>query len=62
MNMFKKLANLFATTKGRVMNKETMLATTKGMAEMIYADGVVEDSELEAAWKVFKRNPKLAVF
>ncbi len=62
MAMFKKVSDFFTTTAGRAMNKSTMLATTYGMAEMIYADGVVDDDELAQAWKIFDRNPKLAVF
>lgn len=52
----------FTNTAGRAMNKNTMIATSKGFAEMIYADGVVEDAELKAAYDIFKRNPKLSVF
>lgn len=60
--MFANLKAFFTNTAGRVMNKTTMVATARGMAEMIYADGVVEDAELVAAKKVFQNNPKLAVF
>lgn len=60
--MLKKIAALFASTAGRAMNNTTMKATAQGFAAMIYADGVVEDSELEAAYGIFKKNPKLSVF
>ncbi|MGL4352759.1 MAG: TerB family tellurite resistance protein [Aeromonas popoffii] len=59
---FAKIAAFFTNTAGRAMNKTTMVATAQGFAKMIYADGVVEDAELKAAYAIFKRNPKLSVF
>lgn len=59
---FAKIAAFFTNTAGRAMNKSTMVATAKGFAEMIYADGKVEDAELTAAYGIFKSNPKLSVF
>lgn len=59
---FAKLKAFFANTTGRAMNNNTMKATCLGFAEMINADGKIEDDELEAAYGIFKRNPKLAVF
>lgn len=60
--MFAKLKALFQNTAGRAMNKGTMKATSLAMAEMINADGKVDDNELVTAKNIFKRNPKLAVF
>ncbi|MGL5564847.1 MAG: TerB family tellurite resistance protein [Plesiomonas sp.] len=60
--MFAKIAAFFANTAGRAMNKTTMVATAQGFAAMIYADGKVESNELEAAYDIFRKNPKLAVF
>lgn len=59
---FAKIAAFFNKTAGRALNKATMLAATKGMAEMVYADGVVENDELLAAKKIMTENPKLKVF
>lgn len=60
--MFANLKAIFTKTAGRALNKATMLAATKGMAEMVYADGVVDDAELVAAKKIMTQNPKLSVF
>lgn len=59
---FAKIAAFFKSTAGRAMNKSTMLATAQGFAAMIYADGKVENDELEAAYEIFRKNPKLSVF
>lgn len=59
---FAKIKAFFANTAGRAMNNSTMKATAQGFAAMIYADGMVEDAELEAAYGIFKKNPKLSVF
>ena len=60
--MFAKIAAFFTNTAGRAMNKTAMVATAQGFAAMIYADGKVENNELEAAYDIFRKNPKLSVF
>lgn len=62
MAIFAKLANLISGTTGRALNKQTMVAISHALAWGIYADGKVDDNELEQAEKFAKNHPKLKVF
>lgn len=60
--MFAKLKAILSNTANRTMNKTTMVATCNALVRVIYADGSVEDSELETVMSVARNNPKLASF
>lgn len=62
MALFAKLQTLISGTAGRALNKGTMIATTHALGWAVFADGKVEDDELESAMKFAKNHPKLKVF
>lgn len=62
MSVFAKLKNLVSATATRAMNKSAMIATCHALGWAIYADGVVEDAELESAMRTARNSPRLNAF
>lgn len=60
--MFASIKARFANKAARSMNKATMVATCHALGRVVYADGTVDDAELERAMTIFRNNPKLAAF